>query len=118
VSYTPLPHNPSAPPSAYPNTSSHMPTRRPTNNRPPPCLAQQPRPLRSTRPQSTTQHPPRLSPNRTCSAPSCTTNQSPYEHASSHNNTAQKRVTAPRPPPGQQFSAGRRFPVSAPPRIE
>jgi hypothetical protein len=119
MSYTPLPQPQSQ--SAYPNTSSHMPTRRPTNSRtqrvpqdnldlyaPPvpsmpharrgsaPNVALQRRPVPMTSPRMSMPHP----------APPVANQNQP------------RNVLPPLAPPGQQFSAGQRFPVSAPPRTD
>ncbi|RYN49916.1 hypothetical protein AA0118_g11278 [Alternaria tenuissima] len=132
MSYTPLSHTPrtSMSASAYPNTSSHMPTRRPTNGSttqrvahdnldlyasppvpslPPnmrrgsaPNVAVQRRPLPPTSPRMSMQ------PYQTAPMASIAANQQPRNAP----------ALPPLAPPGQQFVAGQRFPVSAPPRTD
>ncbi|CAN9452357.1 unnamed protein product [Alternaria alternata] len=132
MSYTPLSHTPrtSMSASAYPNTSSHMPTRRPTNGSttqrvahdnldlyaPPPVPSLPPNMRRGSAPNVAVQRrplpptSPRMSmqPYQTAPMASIAANQQPRNAP----------ALPPLAPPGQQFVAGQRFPVSAPPRTD
>ncbi|KAH6862640.1 hypothetical protein B0T12DRAFT_345656 [Alternaria alternata] len=132
MSYTPLSHTPrtSMSASAYPNTSSHMPTRRPTNGSttqrvahdnldlyaPPPVPSLPPNMRRGSAPNIAVQRrplpptSPRMSmqPYQTAPMASIAANQQPRNAP----------ALPPLAPPGQQFVAGQRFPVSAPPRTD
>ncbi|RYN86428.1 hypothetical protein AA0119_g12906 [Alternaria tenuissima] len=132
MSYPPLSHTPrtSMSASAYPNTSSHMPTRRPTNGSttqrvahdnldlyaPPPVPSLPPNMRRGSAPNVAVQRrplpptSPRMSmqPYQTAPMASIAANQQPRNAP----------ALPPLAPPGQQFVAGQRFPVSAPPRTD
>ncbi len=115
MSYAPLPQSRSA----YPNTSSHMPTRRPTNGHiqhvPHDNLDLYVPPV------------PSISSVRRGSAPNVPFQRRPQPMSNTRMSMPQNALAMPNQhraalpplaPPDQQFSAGQRFPVSAPPRTE
>ncbi|KAH6882577.1 hypothetical protein BKA58DRAFT_373548 [Alternaria rosae] len=117
MSYVPLPQ----PQSAYPNTASHMPTRRPTNGRtqrvPHDNLDLYAPPVPST-PVSRRGSAPNIAVQRRPLPMSSPRMSMPYPAPPVNNSSQSRNALPPLAAPGQQFSAGQRFPISAPPRTD